>query len=238
MSIRAQAAALQLSPAQVHKLRKRGMPADVHGAQSWRRVNMTGHRSKAQEPLPRMVRDLDKVRRIGKTALPDTVEEAERIHHLLTEAAEAAGERARQLSGHESRSADELGRKWSLLHADLLQRKLDLLERMQQLRVQAGDLMLASEARAVFGSFLRDMRKYAETLPTTMAIRTNPTDPEMARTALQEWLDGYFHQLHSKGAADADNHRPYSRGPRMGETLGWGVTCLRKVGRTPFMSVP
>jgi len=197
LSVRQLAKELSLSPAQVHSLRRRGMPGTPDAARAWRRTHVTGHRAKARDALPQMRLDLDDVRhRVSKTKLPDTITEAEKIFAVLDELTTTAGQRARQLTGHESAAVDELGRRWAMLHADLLQRKMQMLDQAQTLRVRCGELIALGEVQEVVCRFLREMRQHAETMPCSMALRCNPSDPAMAQDALTEWVAGYFRKLH------------------------------------------
>ena len=205
LSVRQLGKELDLSPAQVHSLRRRGMPGTADAARAWRRTHVTGHRKKTKDVLPQMRRDLDDVRqRVSKTKLPDTISEAEKIFAVLDELTTTAGERARQLTGHESSAVDELGRRWAMLHADLLQRKMQMLDQAQTLRVRCGELIVLAEAQEIVCRFLRDMRKYAETMPYSMGLRCNPSDPTMAQAALTEWVAGYFRKLHKAPMAPVE----------------------------------
>ena len=197
MSIRKLAKEIGLSVAQTHKLTKRGMPADPEAARAWRRAHITDPRSKQQTILPELRADLSSIKeRISIIPeRPDTLAEAEKIFLELTFACNVAASRAKQLTGSKEPAVDELGRRWSLLCADLLKRKLEVIERVQTLRVQSGELVLFAEARETFTSFLQDIRRLALSLPASMAVRCNPTDPPLAQRALDEWLRGFFRTL-------------------------------------------
>jgi hypothetical protein len=200
ISIRKQAAAMGLSPAQVCHLRKRGMPADIEAARSWRKANIIPHRKKDAPRLPQMQDDLREVKQRAKGELPNSLDEAERIYAELEAACQTASARAAQLTGSTAPAIDELGRRWSVVAADLLKRKLEVIERLQALRVQSGELVLFVEVRDSFVSFLRDIRQFAEAMPASMAMRCNPADPQHAQTALTDWLNGFFRHLHQNPA--------------------------------------
>lgn len=197
MSIRQLAKELGLSIAQTHKLTTRGMPRDPEAARAWRRANIVDPRSKQATALPELKRDLSEVaERISIIPTrPDTLEEAEKIFLELVCACNVASARAEQLTGSKEPAVDELGRRWSLLCADLLKRKLEVIERVQALRVQAGELVVYEEAKATFVRFLQDIRRLAMSLPASMAVRCNPNDPPLAQRALEEWLRGFFRVL-------------------------------------------
>jgi hypothetical protein len=197
MSYRTLAKELGLSVSQAHKLCKRGMPAHPEAARAWRRANITDPRSKQQTILPELKADLSSIRERIATIpeRPDTLEEAEKIFLELVVACNVAAARAEQLTGSKEPAVDELGRRWSMLCADLLKRKLEVVERVQTLRVQSGELVVYAEARDQFVSFLQDIRRLALSLPVSMAMRCNPTDPPFAQRALEEWLRGFFRTL-------------------------------------------
>jgi len=197
MSFRTLAKELGLSVSQAHKLCKRGMPAHPEAARAWRRAHIVDPRSKQQTILPELRADLSSIKE--RIAIiperPDTLAEAEKIFLELTFACNVAASRAKQLTGSKEPAVDELGRRWSLLCADLLKRKLEVIERVQTLRVQSGELVVYAEARDQFVSFLQDIRRLALSLPASMAVRCNPTDPPLAQRALEEWLRGFFRTL-------------------------------------------
>jgi len=199
-SIRQQARAMELSPATVCNLRKRGMPGDIEAARAWRKANIILPRNKVRPKLPELQADLREVKQRAKGQLPESLDEAERIYSELEAACETASARAAQLTGSSDPAIDELGRRWSVVAADLLKRKLEVIERLQALRVQSGELVLYVEVRDGFVSFLRDIRQLAETLPSAMANRCNPADPQHAQTALTDWLNGFFRHLHQNPA--------------------------------------
>lgn len=87
-----------------------------------------------------------------------------------------------------------------MLAADLLKRKLEVIERVQALRVQSGELVPYIEARDTFASFLREMRTLATAMPAAWAMRCNPVDPTMAQLALEDWIKTYFRALHQNPA--------------------------------------
>jgi hypothetical protein len=203
-SIRQQARALKLSPAQVHTLRRRGMPAAIEAARAWRKANICALKGKTATQLPQLSEDLREAKQRTKGGLPDSLAEAEGIFRDLETATETATARAAQLTGNSSPAIDELGRRWSVVAADLLKRKLEVIERVQALRVQSGELVVYAEMRDTFTSFLKEVRTLASTMPAAMAMRCNPVDPQLAQAALEDWLKGFFRQLHQHPAkADA-----------------------------------
>lgn len=174
------------------------MPADIEAAQSWRKANIT--RAKTKTTLPEMQAALREVKERARGELPESLAEAERIYSDLEAATQTARSRAAQLTGSTEPAIDELGRRWSLLAADLLARKLAVTERIQALRVQSGELVSYVEVRDTFAAFLREMRTLATAMPAAWAMRCNPSDPTMAQLALEEWLRTYFRALHQNPA--------------------------------------
>ncbi len=132
---------------------------------------------------------------------------------MLDEATETAGQRARQLTGSTTPAIDELGRRWLMLHADLLAKKMAMVEQVQALRVQSGELIVYTEAEEVMVGFLRELRAYCEVMPAAMALRCNPSDPVLAQTALTEWVQTYFAKL--RQAPVCESKTPASRGQRV-----------------------
>jgi len=191
---------MELSPAQVCSLRKRGMPADIEAARSWRKANIIPHRRKDAPTLPTMQADLREAKQRAKGELPDSLAEAERIYAELDAACQSASQRAAQLTGSTSPAIDELGRRWSVVAADLLKRKIEILERIQALQVQSGELVLYVEIRDTFVAFLREVRQLAEAMPSALANRCNPADPLFAQSALNDWRDAFFRHLHQNPA--------------------------------------
>lgn len=203
MSIRQQAAAMGLSPAQVCNLRQRGMPTEIESARAWRRANISVIRGKASAKLPEMQSGLREAKQTTKGKLPDSLGEAEGIFRELEAAAKVASTRAAQLTGSTDPAIDELGRRWAVVAADLLKRKLEVIERVQALRVQSGELVVFAEARETFIRFLQDVRRFAEAMPGALAMRCNPSDPQLAQAALEDWIKGYFRVLHQAPEAPA-----------------------------------
>ncbi len=205
MSIRQLAAAIGLSIARTHTLVKKGMPTEPEAAKAWRKANIGGNRTKVSTQLPELVRDLSEVKeRIDYIPrLPDTLAEAEKIFLELSAACIIATNRAETLTGSTDPAVDELGRRWSLLAADLLKRKLEVIERVQALRIQSGELVEYAVARDQFVAFLKDIRRLALSMPASMAMRVNPTDPPFAQRALEEWLRGFFRVLNSQEESKA-----------------------------------
>jgi hypothetical protein len=175
------------------------MPDTPEAARAWRKVHMTGNRAKIPKALPELKRDLTqtKARLTSSKAMPDSLSEAEAIYAELDAACKKASQRAEQLTGSKQAALDELGRRWSVVAADLLKRKLELIQQIQALRVQSGELAVFAEVQQVFVSFLRDIRQLTEAMPSSLAMRVNPTDPVFAKAALDEWLDSFFRTLHT-----------------------------------------
>jgi hypothetical protein len=205
MSIRQLAAAIGLSIARTHTLVKKGMPTEPEAAKAWRKANIGGTRSKVSMQLPELARDFSQVKeRIEYIPqLPNSLEEAEKIFLELSVACNIAAARAQSLTGSSEPAIDELGRRWSLLAADLLRRKLEVVEKVQQLRLQSGELVVYAEVRDKFVGFLHEVRRLAMAMPASMAMRCNPNDPPFAQRALEEWLRGYFRLLNSNEGGKA-----------------------------------
>lgn len=200
---------MELSPAQVCNLRKRGMPADIEAARSWRKANIIPHRNKVRPKLPEMQTALREAKQRTKAKLPDSLDEAESIFTELDAASKSASARAAQLTGSTDTAIDELGRRWSVVAADLLRRKLEVVERLQALRVASGELVVFAEVRDGFISFLREVRQLAEAMPAALSNRCNPADPLLAQAALTDWLNGFFRHLYQNPAqATGDDLSP------------------------------
>jgi len=67
-----------------------------------------------------------------------------------------------------------------------------------QHRQQTGDLITVEQAREMVASTFAPVRQALLSLPTSMAARCNPSDPVMARMALEEWIDGFMRTVREK----------------------------------------
>ena len=52
--------------------------------------------------------------------------------------------------------------------------------------------MRTSEVQEVYTKFLGQIRSLLDALPSSLATRANPSDPECAKTAIQEGVDQIF----------------------------------------------
>lgn len=94
----------------------------------------------------------------------------------------------------------EDSRKWAALAGQISGRLPILRRQLLALEKEAGTLLHFADAERIFISQLKKLRAIIESFPSALATRCNPSDPEMARMALQEAVDRLMQVMHQDTA--------------------------------------
>jgi hypothetical protein len=180
------AKALGISQQAVAKAAKRGMPlTSVEDALAWRRVNQSTKRTKANAgptstPEP-----------IGLSALPELPDDLA-VTDKLRRIAVSDFERASTI---QERSAASRTVKDAEEAHEI--RKRDMVKSEQE----AQTLMHRDQVQAVIAEETGKLRSLLEAMPAAIAQAANPSDPELARDTVADYLEQVFSTLSNTGNA-------------------------------------
>lgn len=71
------------------------------------------------------------------------------------------------------------------------------IKQMEEAKLR-GDSMDTSEVGKLINDCFLPVRQRIDSLPSEMSSRCNPSDPQLARAALEEWKTGFFAQVSEK----------------------------------------
>lgn len=203
---RAMAKAIGLTPGQVCKLAKKGMPLDsAEAAASWRQRHIGSSASRAA------------ARPAGPSELPAEDTEAKHVEELadlpfeqitntdncrdaLQESRDARRFAWKKVKDLDVGGQLEDSRKWLQTHQQMLLRQGNLEEQFRNLIERDGETISYRDAEARYRNFLNDIRVICMAMPSSLAAKVNPTDPTHAQKIMEEWRnDVLFKTLKAKG---------------------------------------
>jgi hypothetical protein len=179
------AKALGISQPAVAKAVKRGMPLDsFEAATEWRRANQNARRTKtSQPPAPRPTEPAP-----DPVDLPDDLAVTDHMRRIAVRDFEAAGSiQERAAASRTVRDAEEA-------HET---RKRDMVKSEQE----AQTLMHRDQVQAVIAEETGKLRSLLEAMPAAIAQAANPSDPELARDTVADYLEQVFSTLSNTGNA-------------------------------------
>lgn len=91
----------------------------------------------------------------------------------------------------------EDSRRWLALHSQLAKQFAPLARQIMDLKERLKITVTTKDAQATFNAFLMLLRGELERLPSSLASRVNPSDPEHAHTMLDAAIVGIFKKLHN-----------------------------------------
>lgn len=200
---RAMAAAIGLTPGQVCKLAKKGMPlTSAEEAAAWRQRHIGGKpaaRPKVSRPKPQ---DVDEAKVEELADLPfEQITNTENCRHALQESRDARRFAWKKVKDLDAEGALEDSRKWMQTHQQMLLRQSNLEEQFRNLIERDGVTISYPEAEHRYRAYLQDVRAICMAMPAAMAAKVNPSDPPHAQKMLEEWRnDVLFKTLNAKGA--------------------------------------
>ena len=177
------AKALGISQPAVAQLVKKGMPtASVDAAKQWRSCNVGQKRG---------IRKSQPVAPIGLSTLPDLPDElavTDRLRQIAVRDFEQAGTiQERSAASRTVRDAEEA-------HET---RKRDLVKSEQE----SQNLMHRDQVQAVMAEESQKLRSLLEAMPGSIAMAANPADPELAQSAVADYLEQVFSTISNTGHA-------------------------------------
>lgn len=168
MTIREQALALDAAPSQVHKWRKRGMPAELGPAQAWLGANV-----KRRGDTPTMA-TITPPPTAGADD-PDELRDAKWLaRRAFDEAAKASPVLLPQLVTAYHRACGAIAE----IERAMIARELDAQTLMHRDQV---DLIMTEEAGK--------LRALLENMAATVAPQANPADPELAASVIRDHVE-------------------------------------------------
>ena len=186
----------KLSAPTVWRMVKEGMPTtSIEEAQEWRDNRPRAKARREKEA---------KKGKVAKSKAPDPEQEiqsledegnswaglntTERLHRHLDQIHERM-DFARKEANRWLQDDSELSRKWLTLEAQLAA-KAPAVERMIQEALDRQKVTITTiDAQSAFTGFLLRLRGLMDTMPSSMAAKTNPSDPDHAREQLEQWRD-------------------------------------------------
>jgi hypothetical protein len=169
VTIREQALALESHPAQIHKWRARGMPAELGPAQAWLQANVKRRRG-AQSTMVDVVPPP-----AVNTDDPDELRDAKWLaRRAFDEAAKASPVLLPQLVTAYHRACAAIAE----IERALVARELD-----------AQTLMHRDQVMAIMAAESGKLRALLENMPAAVAPQANPADPELAAEAIRDHVE-------------------------------------------------
>lgn len=202
---RAMAKAIGLTPGQVCKLAKKGMPLDSpEAATSWRERHIGAHvnrSTKPPKPAPSLEEDAEAKHVEELAELPfEQITNTDNCRHALQESRDARRFAWKKVKDLDAAGQLEDSRKWMQTHQQMLLRQSNLEEQFRNLIERDGETISYRDAEARYRSFLNDIRVICMAMPSALAAKVNPTDPPHAQKILEEWRnDVLFKTLKAKG---------------------------------------
>ncbi len=168
VTIRQQALALESHPAQIHKWRARGMPAELGPAQAWLQANVKrrGAQSTMVDVVPPPAVNTDD---------PDELRDAKWLaRRAFDEAAKASPVLLPQLVTAYHRACAAIAE----IERGMVAREMD-----------AQTLMHRDQVMAIMAAEAGKLRALLENMPAAVAPQANPADPELAAEAIRDHVE-------------------------------------------------
>jgi len=73
--------------------------------------------------------------------------------------------------------------------------RIDMEKKVDEILIERGEQVTLEQAKELFGRFLMSLRLTLKTLPTRLAARCNPSDPDLPRQVLNEAIDRIFKSM-------------------------------------------
>ena len=206
LSQRAMAKAIGLTPGQVCKLAKKGMPMESPElAMAWRERHIGAHTAKqpSRPAIPQDPGEEDaEARHVEELAeLPfEKITNTDNCRQALQESRDARRFAWKKVKDLDAAGQLEDSRKWMQTHQQMLLRQSNLEEQFRNLIERDGVTISFPDAEARYRNFLNDIRVICMAMPAALAAKVNPSDPPHAQKILEEWRnDVLFKTLKAKG---------------------------------------
>jgi hypothetical protein len=124
----------------------------------------------------------------------DTVEDAEQFLATLKRSMSTAERTCNELR---QQGLFEDSRRWMALHSQLARQYPPLAKRINELKIETGDLVKLSAVTATLTAWAGMVRARLESMPALMAGRVNLVDPIHAQDQLVSWVESTCAWLHS-----------------------------------------
>lgn len=174
---------LGVSLTSVCKWLKKGMPGDsVQAAQVWRAsrtLRTPGCRSKQIAPRvePEKIKDAPSLDKID-TSMDAVIERAKLSEYMAGAALKDANEKGQM----------EIYKLLTDNHARAVKARIDAETASIELKKASGELITLDEAVQRWGAMANSIRMLLDALPKSVGARCNPSDPELAIEALNDWV--------------------------------------------------
>jgi hypothetical protein len=196
-----------VSPGYVSRLKKKGMPlSSLAEADRWRLDNLQKPpRSESGAAAVRVAADLGggeiQAGNDSPAARLKRAQHAERLAFALLQSLAEGGNAVAMRAG--VHAFGEAQRRCS-------DAELALVKNQQATR----GLISFDEVQATFTKHLGGIRQLMDALPSSVAVRANPSDPECARMAVQEGIDQILRMIQASEGVFADNSPSPSPSPK------------------------
>jgi hypothetical protein len=124
----------------------------------------------------------------------DTVEDAEQFLATLKRSMVTAERTSTELR-HQGLFEDS--RRWMALHSTLAKQYPPLAKRINELKIETGDMVKLTEVTATLTAWVAMVRARLESMPALLAGRVNLVDPLHAQDQLVSWVDSTCAWLHA-----------------------------------------
>jgi|GEM_PF-2475595 len=200
---RAMAKAIGITPGQVCKLAKKGMPLDsAEAAAAWRQRHIGSSATRSAASAPAAAAEDSEAKHVEELAdLPfEQITNTDNCRDALQESRDARRFAWKKVKDLDMGGQLEDSRKWLQTHQQMLLRQGNLEEQFRNLIERDGETISYRDAEARYRNFLNDIRVICMAMPSSLAAKVNPTDPTHAQKIIEEWRnDVLFKTLRAKG---------------------------------------
>ena len=193
------AAAWNISPQMAGRYMKQGCPVDsIEAADRWRRANVMVRGSKVAARSEVCISPDEADDRAETMILESGSADRETLQTNLRTLQNMVRQCQAAIAAAIEAGDTEAGRRWTLTLTNVMHRNAIVAKELQAVLREDRVTMRFDEAEALFVGCVKQMRQVVLQAVDSLPHKVNPTDPQLAREALHEWVHGVFmRQMHA-----------------------------------------
>lgn len=194
------AAHWRISPQMAGRYLQRGCPTDsLEAADRWRSANFMARGSKTAPPSDIILTPDEADERAETMILESGSADRETLHANLRTLQQMTKQCKAAAASAIANGDTEAGRRWTHTLTNVLQRSATIAKELQAVLREDRITIRFDDAQGIYIGLLKEMRQIVLQGVESLPARANPTDPELAREALREWVHHVFmRQMHGQ----------------------------------------